>query len=240
MNVLATTARILRQLRHDPRTNAMVLLVPVLFMGILGWLYEDQDRVFDGIAPSLLAIFPLILMFLITSISTLRERRDGTLERLLTMPLSKAEFMLGYGLAFGALAAVQAVVAVFFAVWVLGMDVDGPLGLLVLVAVLNGLLGTSLGLLCSGFAQSEFQAVQFLPAVLLPQALLCGLFVPTDRMPEVLGAIANVLPLTYAVDAMDEIAHHADPSFGPDLWILAGYILGGLSIASLTLRRRTA
>lgn len=239
MNALTTAGRILAQLRHDPRTLAMIMVVPVVFMGLLAWVFQDQDRVFDSLAPKLLAVFPLILMFLVTSIATLRERRSGTLERLLTMPLSKAGFMGGYALAFGLLAAVQAVVATMASVWWLGMQVDGPMGLLLLVAVLNGLVGTSLGLLCSGFAQSEFQAVQFLPALVLPQALLCGLLVPTDRMPDALEAASKVLPLTYAVDAMNEITASSSPDLGNDLWVLVGFVLVFLVGAALTLRRRT-
>lgn len=236
----ATAARVLRQLRSDHRTIAMILVVPCILLGLLAWIY-DGTPIFDAIGPSLLGVFPMVVMFLVTSVGTLRERVSGTLERLLTTPMGKGDFMLGYALAFGALAIVQAVVATAFAVWVCGLDVAGPLGLLVVVAVFNAVLGTALGLLASGFARTEFQAVQFMPAFILPQFLLCGLLVARDTMPTVLHWISNVLPLSYAVDAMKEIAADASPgaAVAGDLGIVAGFIVLALGLASLTLSRRS-
>ena len=184
----------------------------------------------------------MIVMFIVTSVATLRERQTGTLERLLTTPMGKGDFMMGYAAAFGALSAVQALIATGFAVWVCGLDVAGPLWLLVVVAVFDAVLGTALGLLASGFARTEFQAVQFMPAFLLPQFLLCGLLVPRDQLPTVLEWVSNLLPLSYAVDAMKEIAANADPVTAVlgDLGIVAAFIAGALALASLTLSRRSA
>jgi len=177
----ATAGRVLTQLRHDPRSIALMLLAPSLLVGLFAWLFSDQDGVFDQFGGAILALFPFIVMFLITSITTLRERRSGTLERLMTTPLAKADFILGYALAFGLMALVQAVITVSFAVGVCGLDVDGPLWQLGLVAVVDALLGTALGLLASAFAQTEFQAVQFMPLLVFPQIILGGLFMPRDR-----------------------------------------------------------
>ena len=116
----------------------------------------------------MLALFPFIIMFLVTSITTLRERRTGTLERLLTLPLGKVDFILGYTLAFGLLAVLQSAIAVGFAVWVCGLEIEGSVWLLLAVALADAVLGTTLGLLASAFARTEFQVVQFMPAARLP------------------------------------------------------------------------
>jgi len=238
---LATAARILRQLRSDHRTIAMMLVVPCVLMGLLAWIF-DGTPVFDRIGPALLGVFPFIVMFIVTSVATLRERTSGTLERLLTTPMGKGDLMVGYAVAFGVMAVLQAVVATAFAVWVCDLDVAGPVWLLLVVAVADALLGTALGLLVSGFASTEFQAVQFMPAFVLPQFLLCGLLVPRDRLPSVLATVSDWLPLSYAVDAMSTIGRVADPL--PDMWtdlaVIVGAALVALALGSLTLRRRTA
>lgn len=166
----ATAARVLRQLRHDPRSIALMLLVPVLMLTLLRFVFDGSPQTFDGIGASLLGIFPLITMFLVTSIATLRERTSGTLERLLAMPLGKGDLIAGYALAFGAVAVLQSLLATGLALWVLGLDVVGSPWLLLLVALLDALLGTALGLFVSAFAASEFQAVQFMPSGDLPPA----------------------------------------------------------------------
>ncbi|MDD9378020.1 ABC transporter permease [Streptomyces sp. ZAF1911] len=238
---VATAARVLRQLRHDPRSIALMLLVPVLMLVLLRYVFDGNPRTFDGIGASLLGIFPLITMFLITSIATLRERTSGTLERLLAMPLGKGDLIAGYALAFGAMAVVQSLLATGVALWVLGLDVVGSPWLLLLVALLDALLGTALGLFVSAFAASEFQAVQFMPAVIFPQLLLCGLFAARDTMQPVLEAISNVLPMSYAVDGMNEVLTHTDMTadFVRDVGIVAGCALLVLTLGAATLRRRT-
>lgn len=238
--MLATTARVLTQLRHDPRSIALMLVAPSLLVGLFAWLFSEQDGVFDRFGGAILALFPFIVMFLITSITTLRERRSGTLERLMTTPLGKGDFILGYALAFGLMALLQAVITVSFAVGVCGLDVDGPLWQLGLVAVVDALLGTALGLLASAFAQTEFQAVQFMPLLVFPQIILGGLFMPRDQMPEVLHAISDWLPLSYAIDTINAVAAGDEgwDVFGPLLVVLA-FAVGALVLASLTLRRRT-
>jgi ABC transporter DrrB family efflux protein len=240
LRMFATAGRVLTQLRHDPRSIALMLLAPSLLVGLFAWLFSDQDGVFDRFGGAILALFPFIVMFLITSITTLRERRSGTLERLMTTPLGKADFILGYALAFGLMALLQAVITVSFAVGVCGLDVDGPLWQLGLVAVVDALLGTALGLLASAFAQTEFQAVQFMPLLVFPQIILGGLFMPRDQMPDVLHAISDWLPLSYAIDTINAVAAGDEgwDVFGPLLVVLA-FAVAALVLASLTLRRRT-
>ncbi|MGW0462894.1 ABC transporter permease [Streptomyces tendae] len=238
----ATATRVLRQLSHDPRTIALLMLIPCVMLFLLRYVFDGSPRTFDNIGASLLGIFPLITMFLVTSIATLRERTSGTLERLLAMPLGKGDLIAGYALAFGALAIVQSALATGLAVWFLGLDVTGSPWLLLLVALLDALLGTALGLFVSAFAASEFQAVQFMPAVIFPQLVLCGLFTPRDNMHPALEAVSDVLPMSYAVDGMNEVLRHTDmtATFIRDALIVAGCALLVLALGAATLKRRTA
>lgn len=238
---LATAARVLRQLLHDPRTLGMLFVVPVVLLGLLAWIYNATPFVFDKIGASLLGIFPFVIMFLITSITTLRERTGGTLERLLTMPIGKLDILLGYALVFGFVAMLQSLVASLFAVYGFGLTVAGPEWFLVLVAVVDAVLGASLGLFVSAFAATEFQAVQFMPALIFPQFLLCGLLVPVDKMPRILHDVANVLPLTSAVDAMQRVSREASISTTAwhDILIVLAFAVGAILLGSVTLRRKT-
>jgi ABC-2 type transport system permease protein len=239
--VLATAGRVLAQLRHDPRTIVLLLGAPVMLNGLLAWILSDTPGAFDQWGAVLLGLFPLIIMFLITSVATLRERTGGTLERLMTMPVAKVDFLGGYALAFGLTATVQAVVVSAFTFSVFGLDVKGPVWAVLVVAVLDALLGTALGLFVSAFANSEFQAVQFFPALLLPQLLLCGLIAPRSTLPAPLEAVSAVLPLTYAMNAMQQLTTHAtitDETWR-DLAVLVAFIIGFLVVGATTLRRRT-
>ncbi|HEX7963926.1 MAG TPA: ABC transporter permease [Candidatus Saccharimonadales bacterium] len=238
---LATARRVLQQLKHDPRTIGMIFVVPLVLLGLLAWIYSDTPWVFDHVGPALLCLFPFIVMFLITSITTLRERSGGTLERLLAMPMGKLDILLGYAISFGLLAVVQATLATLVAVHLYGMTIAGPEWFLVVVAFADAVLGTTLGLLASAFARTEFQAVQFMPAFVLPQALLCGLLVPVANLPTPLHWLSNCLPLTYAVDAMNRVA--ANPTIGHhtlvDVVVVAGFALVAVFLGAATLRRQT-
>jgi ABC-2 type transport system permease protein len=239
---LSVAARVLTQIRRDHRTLAMLLLLPCLLMTLLWWMFEESaPQVFDRFGPGLLAMFPFIVMFLVTSVTTLRERSSGTLERLLAMPMGKFDFLGGYALAFGLLAAAQSALAVALSVTFLDLDVIGPVWLLTIVAVTDAVLGSALGLFVSAFAQTEFQAVQFMPAIVIPQILLCGLFVPRSDMPPVLEAISDVLPLSYAVDAMQTLTRtSATGDVWGDVLVVACFAVAGLALGAATLRRRTA
>ncbi len=237
----ATTGRILRQLRHDRRTVVLLLVVPVLLLTLLYFMYHNAGPTFDRISLIMLGVFPFVIMFLVTSIAMLRERTTGTLERLLTTPLGKLDLLFGYGIAFGFAAAAQAAVAVGAAYWLLGLETTGSAALVVVIAVVNAILGVALGLFCSAFARTEFQAVQFLPVVVVPQILLCGLFVPREQMVGWLQAVSDVLPLTYAVEALAQVGRYADPTatMWRDLTVVVGAAIAALILAAATLRRRT-
>ncbi|GGV11481.1 transport permease protein [Actinomadura cremea] len=238
---LATTARILAQLRHDRRTLALLVLVPSVLMILLRYVF-DRPETFDRVGPMLLGLFPFTIMFIVTSVATLRERTSGTLERLMTMPVGKLDLLLGYALAFGLVALVQVGVVLAISLTWLGLDLTGSLGSLVLVAVLDALLGMALGLFASAFARTEFQAVQFMPAFVLPQALLCGLIMPREQMASWLEAVSAVLPLTYAVEGMQEIAGERGftGTLAVDVAVIAAFTLVALLLGAVTLRRRTA
>jgi ABC-2 type transport system permease protein len=237
----ATTVRVLTQIRHDPRTVLLMLLVPSLLIGLLSWIFEDTG-VFQSVGPALLGLFPFTVMFLVTSITTLRERRSGTLERLMTLPLGKLDFISGYTIAFGLLGMVQSLVACGFAVWVCALEVAGNTWLLLAVAVLNAVLGTTLGLLASAFAASEFQVIQFMPALVFPQILLGGIFIPRDRMPAALETVSDWLPLSHAVEALKLVSTGAG-STGDILreaGILAAFAVVFVALGAVTLRRQSA
>ncbi|GAA1820433.1 ABC transporter permease [Agromyces neolithicus] len=240
VRTFATAGRVLTQIRHDPRTVGLLLIVPSLLIGLVAWIFTDTD-VFATIGPAMIALFPFIVMFLVTSIATLRERRSGTLERLFSMPMGKGDFILGYALAFGLLAVFQTAIAVSFAVWVCGLEIEGSIWLLFAVAVADALLGTALGLLASAFARTEFQVVQFMPVLVFPQILLGGIFLPTDQLPEGLEAISEWLPLTFAIDALTAVADGSEDAewILSKILVIAAWIVGSIVVGSITLRRRT-
>ena len=239
---LATTRRVLTQLRRDPRTLALLLLVPVLLLVLLRFVFDDAPRTFDRIGGPLLALFPFITMFLVTSVAMLRERSSGTLERLLTTPIGKADLLVGYALAFGSVAVVQTVLACAVVLGPLGLDLGAPVQMVVLLAVLDALLGTTLGLLLSAFARTEFQAVQFLPAFVLPQLLLCGLLAAREDMAPALQWLSAALPLTYAVDGMQQLASPDwwSGELALDLGVITAACLLSLVLGAATLSRRSA
>jgi ABC-2 type transport system permease protein len=236
----AVAVRVLRQLRHDRRTLALILVVPCMLELILQQLFGRDSPIFQQVGTPLLGLFPFVTMFLVTSVTMLRERTSGTLERLMTMPLHKVDVLAGYAIAFGLLAIVQATLVSALAFGLLGLQVSGPEGVVVALAVANAVLGSTLGLFVSAFAQSEFQAVQFMPAIVLPQILLCGLFVARDDMATWLRVISAFFPLTYAYDALARTADdQLDARFAFDVAVVCTSITLAVALGAATLRRRT-
>jgi ABC-2 type transport system permease protein len=239
---IATATRVLTQLRRDPRTVALLLVVPAALITLIKFVFDQSPGAFDRIGGPLVGLFPFITMFLVSSITMLRERTTGTLERLMTMPLAKLDILLGYGLAFGLVGTAQALITSGVAFGLLDLEVAGSTAAVILLAIGNALLGMSLGLFVSAFAQTEFQAIQFMPAFVFPQLLLCGLFVARDQMADALEAVSYALPLTYAYDALDRVT--SDGSLGgrgtADVLVTCGVILLALALGAATLRRRTA
>jgi ABC-2 type transport system permease protein len=238
---LATAARVLAQLRRDPRTLALLVVVPCVLLWLLKYVLEGSPGTFDRVGLPLVGIFPLVSLFLVTSIAMLRERTTGTLERLMTLPLAKLDILLGYGLAFACVAAVQACIVCVVGIGLLGLDVAGSAAAVVALAVLNAVLGMALGLFASAFASTEFQAVQFMPAFILPQIILCGLLAPRDSMARPLELLSAVLPMTYAYDGLHRVA--VEPTISARVLFDAAVILGAgmiaLTLGAATLPRRT-
>jgi ABC-2 type transport system permease protein len=238
---LATAERVLRQVLRDHRTVALVLVVPSFLLTLFRYVFDGQEATFDRVGGPLVGIFPLVIMFLITSIAMLRERTTGTLERLMSLPLAKLDLLLGYGIAFALVGAVQAIVTATVALTLLDLDVEGSVVLVIVVAVANAVLGTALGLFLSAFAKTEFQAVQFMPAAILPQLLLCGLFVSRERMADLLEWVSWALPMTYAYEALSRATTEPDPSARLllNIAVVAGATLAALALGAATLPRRT-
>ena len=240
VGTFATARRVLDQLRRDHRTLALVLVVPPALLVLLRYVLDGAPASFQRVAVPLVGMFPLIVMFLVTSIAMLRERTGGTLERLMSLPISKLDLLCGYGLAFALLATAQAAVTSLVAFGPLDVRTVGSPLLVIGLAVANALLGVGLGLFLSAFATSEFQAVQFMPAVLLPQILLCGLFVARAQMPKALRLASDALPVSYAFDGLDRVARGLmDARLVVDVMVVIGTIILAVALGSTTLRRRT-
>lgn len=243
----ATIARIGAQLRRDPRTIALVLLLPTLLMTLLYYVYVNvpvppgSASPFDSIGPTMLAVLPMMLMFIVTSVAMLRERTSGTLERLLTTPLSRWNLLASYGAVFGLLGVAQATLLAGVLLGPMGVEITGSFWMILLVALLDAVVGVAFGLLASAFARTEFQAVQFMPAFIGPQIFLCGLFAPREYLPDVLRVIGDWLPMTWAVRAVQDVQANADVT--SDTWryvaMLAGLAVVMLFVAARSMPRQT-
>jgi ABC-2 type transport system permease protein len=237
----AVAQRVLWQIRRDPRTIALLLVVPVVLLVLLKYVFEGQPSIFRTIGVPLCGLFPFIVMFLITSIAMLRERTSGTLERQMTMPMSRLDLLVGYGVAFGILAAIQAIIVCTVGFVALNLDAAHGAWLVVLLAIGNALLGMALGLGMSAFAQTEFQAVQFMPALIFPQLILCGLFIERSQMGTALYWISWALPLTYSYDALGRATNPAALGwwFTLDVLVTIATTIAALALGAATLKRRT-
>lgn len=235
----STAARILRQLRHDHRTIGLVFFMPTVLIVLLFFVFEGSRNLFGSIAPLLLGIIPFTLMFIVASVAVLRERTSGTLERLLTSPASKLDILFGYAIAFSSLALVQASVATLVTIYALDVTIANSSLILLLIATLSGLLGMAFGLLFSAFAKNEFQAVQFMPAFVLPQFLTCGLFTPREKMAEFLQIFSDFMPITYVVKALQEVKSSAfwTTDLTINVLVILGFIMGALVLGAVSLKK---
>ena len=237
--VLAITERIVRQMLRDRRSIGLLIVGPLLVMSLVGFSLVEQRAVLDRVAPGLLAVFVLFFTFILTGVGFLRERAQGTLERLQTTLVGSFDIMLGYMLGFLLFAVVQTVVILGFTIFVLRIEYVGSLWEIGAVLFLVVTVAVSLGIFISSFANNEFQVVQFIPIVLAPQIFLSGVIIPVEQMPTLFEWISVVLPLTYAVEALREIMLRGAglAALWPELAAIGVFSVALLTAAVATLRR---
>jgi ABC-2 type transport system permease protein len=240
-STFAIARRIMVQMVRDRRTIALVVVVPLLIATLVG-VSVPQKQLLDYTAPAIIATLILFFGFLLTGISFLRERSQGTLERLMAAPVTRLDIVGGYLLGFLFFAMLQTLIIFFYMVYVIKINYHGQLWEILLFQLLIGIGAVCLGTFFSVFARNEFQMIQFIPMVITPQMFLCGLFWPVEQMPNYLQWIAKFLPLTYGVEGIRGLMLNGGTllDIGKDIWVLAAYAVGLLVLASLTLRRGAA
>lgn len=233
--------RIIHQLIRDRRTMVLMVVVPLVVMTLIG-LSFPEGNVLNYIAPALLATLALFFSFLLTGISFLRERSQGTMERLMASPVSRLDIVVGYLFGFFIFALTQTLIILLFTIYVLGVDYYGDLWQIFVFQVVVITVAVNLGIFISTFARNEFQMVQFIPLIILPQVFLCGVIWPVEQMPDYLQWLSAILPLTYAVDGLRNImlAGKSLLDVGFELSVLIGFALIISILAAITLRRGTA
>jgi ABC-2 type transport system permease protein len=240
-NALTIAQRTITQLVHDRRTMGLMIFAPLLIASLVGVSTPDK-RMLDVLAPAILAMLVFFFGFLLSGISFLRERSQGTMERLMASPVTKMDVVGGYLMGFLIFAVLQTLIIFFYMIYVLQIGFHGDLWQIVIFQILIGILAVCLGIFISVFAKNEFQMVQFIPLIIVPQMFLCGLLWPIDQMPNYLQWIANFLPLTYGVEGMRAMMVQGQNLFDiiKDVGVIAGYALVLMVLAALTTRRGTA
>jgi ABC-2 type transport system permease protein len=233
--------RIIIQMVRDRRTIGLLVVVPLVIASIVGVSIPDK-RMLDYTAPAILAVLIMFFGFILTGISVLRERSQGTMERLMASPATRLDIVGGYLLGFLLFAILQTLIIFFYMVYVIKVNYHGELWEILVFQVIIGIGAVCLGTFFSVFARNEFQMMQFIPLIILPQIFLCGVLWDVDQMPRYLQWIADFLPLTYGVDGVRALMLQGQglPDIGKDIGILAAYAVGLVVLAALTLRRGTA
>ena len=233
--------RIINQLIRDRRTMVLIVVVPLVVMTLIG-LSFPEGTVLDYIAPALLATMALFFSFLLTGISFLRERSQGTMERLMASPVSRLDIVVGYLFGFFIFALIQTLIVVLFTIYALDVTYQGDLWQIFIFQIVIITAAVNLGIFISTFARNEFQMVQFIPLIIFPQIFLCGVIWPVEQMPNYLQWLSKILPLTYGVDGLRDImlAGKSLLDVGFELAVLAGFAVVISIIAAFTLRRGAA
>ena len=196
----------------------------------------------DSIAPVFIGIFSFFFVFLLTSIAFLRERSQGTIERVMASPMTRTELVIGYILGFLLFGLVQSLMILLFVIYALRVHYSGNLSLIFLVTALLTIGSINLGIFLSAFAQNEFQIVQFIPLVFGIQIFLSGVFWPIDQLPAILRPISYILPLTYANEALRAVMlKGADlAEIARELIALLIFMVLMIILSALTMRRQIA
>ena len=236
---LAITERLVRQMLRDHRSAGLLVASPLIVMSLVGFSLYEQREILNRVAPGLLSVFVLFFTFILAGVGFLRERSQGTLERLQTTLVGGFDIMIGYMLGFLLFAVVQTAVVLSFTIFALRVEHNGSIGEIGAILFLVLTVGVSLGIFISSFANNEFQVTQFVPTVLAPQIFLSGVIIPVEQMPDVFEWLSVAMPLTYAVDAMQEIMLLGTDltMLWRDLAVLAVYSVALLAAAVVTLRR---
>ncbi len=233
--------RIIHQLIRDRRTMALIVVVPLVVITLIG-LSFPEGTVLDYIAPAMLATLALFFSFLLTGISFLRERSQGTMERLMASPVSRIDIVFGYLFGFFIFALTQTLIILLFTIYVLDVNYSGDLWQIFVFQIVVIIGSVNLGIFLSTFARNEFQMVQFIPLIIVPQMFLCGVIWPVEQMPDYLQWLSKVLPLTYAVDGLRDIMLAGKNLL--DVWVelavLIGFAVVISVVAALTIRRGAA
>jgi len=236
--MLTIARRTIMQLARDRRTLALILVVPLVISSLIGVSLPTKE-ILNYTLPALLATLILFFGFLLSGIAFLRERSEGTRERLLASPVSRVDILGGYLLGFLLFAMIQTLILFFYAIYVLKASFGGQLWQIIVFQILIGVLAVCLGIFISAFARNEFQMIQFIPLVIVPQIFVCGLLFPVSQQPEFLQWLANILPLTYAVDGIRALMLQAKGllDIGKEISVLVAYAVGLMILAGISLRR---
>jgi len=237
-STLVIAGRIINQLVRDRRTIILIAVVPLVIASLVGVSVPDKS-ILDYTAPAILAVLILFFGFLLTGISFLRERSQGTLERLMASPVSRLDIVGGYLLGFLLFAIVQTMILFFYLIYVIKVNYYGDLWQILVFQVLIGIGAVCMGTFFSVLAKNEFQMVQFIPMIIVPQMFLCGLIWPVSQMPEYLQWLANALPMTYGVEGTRALMLQGQNllDIGKEIGVLAAYAVGLLILSAITLRR---
>ena len=240
-NMLTIAQRTIIQLARDRRTLALILVVPLVIASLIG-VSLPSKQILNLTLPAILAMLILFFGFLLSGIAFLRERSQGTRERLMASPVSRLDILAGYLLGFLLFAMIQTLILFFYSVYVLKVDFNGVLWQIIVFQILIGILAVCLGIFISAFAKNEFQMVQFIPLIIVPQVFVCGLLFPVEQMPNYLQWLAKFLPLTYAVDGIRALMLQGEglTDIGKEIGVLAAYAAALMVLAGISLRRGNA
>ena len=236
---LAIATRIAREIRRDRRSLALIIGAPIIVMSLIGFSFQDQKSVLNEVAPALIATMAMFFVFVLTGISFLRERSQGTLERLLSTAVTRSDLLLGYLAGFLIFALAQSIIIMMYTLFVVDVDYAGKIWDIIVMLLIVTIASVGMGIFISTFAKNEFQVVQFIPLLIAPQIFLSGMILPTSQLPKYFQVVSGALPLTYANRALRDImlrgASLTDVS--TEIGVLILFAIGMLTAAALTVRK---
>jgi len=236
---LAITVRISREIRRDRRSLALIIGAPIIVMLLIRFSFQDQKSVLNEVAPALIATMAMFFVFVLTGISFLRERSQGTLERLLSTAVSRSDLLIGYLAGFLIFALVQSIIILMYTLFIVDVDYAGKIWDIIAILLIVTIASVSMGIFISTFAKNELQVVQFIPLLIAPQIFLSGMILPTSQLPKYFQVVSGALPLTYVNRALRDIilrgASLTDVS--TEITVLILFAVGMLTAAAITVRK---